>query len=158
MADVDCPDYGLCCYDGCVNTCLTDTHQDLEFDQSLSEGLEDDEDLDDELDDQLDDQLDDELDDQLDEQLDEYGAPKAEPINYVSDIDTYGSPLAGPITAYKDIVENDLKTQQVGIRSKKEHSSAIVNRNAIAGVGPFLYQSGLTGLSNLGKTTNRCKL
>jgi len=151
VADVDCPDYGLCCYDGCVNTCLTDTQQDLEFDQSLSEGLEDDEDLDDELDDQLDDQLDDELDDQLDEQLDEYGAPKAEPINYVSDIDTYGSPLAGPITAYKDIVENDLKTQQVGIRSKKEHSSAIVNRNAIAGVGPFLYQSGLTGLSNLEK-------
>jgi len=161
VADVDCPDFGLCCYDGCVNTCLTDTEYDLEFDQSLSEGILDDdegeaeldEELDEELDDQLEEQVDEELDDQLDEEVDEYGAPQAAPIKYLSDIDTYGSPLAGPITAYKDIVENDLKTQQVGIRSKKEHSSAIVNSP-----GPVPFQSGLAGLSHLGKTPNRCWL
>jgi len=30
VADVDCPDYGLCCYDGCVNTCLSDTQHDTQ--------------------------------------------------------------------------------------------------------------------------------
>ena len=147
VADVDCPDFGLCCYDGCVNTCLADTEQDLQYDLSLAEGLEEDEEEEEDLADELDDQLDEELADELDG----YGAPQAAPITYLADIDTYGSPLAGPVTAYKDIVENDLRTQPVGIGSKKEHSSPIVTRNAIAGVGPAFFQSGLTGLSNLGK-------
>jgi len=146
VADVDCPNFGLCCYDGCVNTCLADSDQDIEYDLSLAEGLEEEEEED--LADELDDQLDDE---ELADELDGYGAPKAAPITYLADIDTYGSPLARPVTAYKDIDENDLRTQPVGIGSKKEHSSPIVTRNAIAGVGPFFFQSGLTGLSNLVK-------
>ena len=154
VADVDCPDFGLCCYDGCVNTCLSDTVQqeqeeDIEYDLSLAEGLEEEEEDEEE-------DLADELDDQLDEadyadSLDGYGAPQAAPLTYLADIDTYGSPLA-PVTKYKDILENDLRTQPVGIGSKKEHSSPIVTRNAIAGVGPFFFQSGLTGLGNLGKS------
>ena len=154
VADVDCPNFGLCCYDGCVNTCLTDSDQDLEYDLSLAEGLEDEEEEEEE---DLADELDDQLDEELADELDGYGAPKAAPItSYLADIDTYGSPLARPVTAYKDIVENDLRTQPVGLGSK-EHSSPIVTRNAMAGVGPFFFQSGLTGLSNLGKTSNRCK-
>jgi len=156
VADVDCPDFGLCCYDGCVNTCLSDTLQqeeDLEYDLSLAEGLEeeDEEEEDEDLADELDDQLAD-----YDDSLDGYGAPQAAPLTYLADIDTYGSPLApvagpGPVQAYKDILENDLRTQQVGIGSKKEHSSPIVTRNGIAGVGPSFFQSGLGGRGNLVK-------
>jgi len=145
VADVDCPDFGLCCYDGCVNTCLINTDQDIQYDLSLAEGLEEEEEEEEDLAEELDDQLDDSLGDELDG----YGAPQAAPITYLADIDTYGSPLAEPVTAYKDIVENDLRTQPVGIGSKKEHSSPIVTRNAIAGVGPFFFQSGQ--FSNLGK-------
>ena len=156
VADVDCPDYGLCCYDGCVNTCLSDTQHDTQYDLSLAEALEEDEDEDEEEEEDLADELDDQLDAELADELDGYGAPQADPLTYLADIDTYGSPLAAPVAAYQDIVENDLRTQPVGIGSKKEHSSPIVTRNAIAGVGPFFFQSGLTGLSNLGKTSNRC--
>merc|ERR1712083_3379 len=39
----------------------------------------------------------------------------------------------------------------MGTISKKEHSGPILNRNTIAGVRPFLYQSGPTGLGNLVK-------
>jgi len=103
VPDVDCPEYGLCCFDGCVNTCYEE-EEDLEYDQSLSDAI--DEDYDDELDDslsdgdeELDEELDDELDDSLDEGIDEYGAPKA-PIVTLEDIDSYGSPLGDALDSY----------------------------------------------------------
>ena len=115
QADVDCPDAGLCCFDGCVNTCYEE-EEDLEYDQSLSnydedeeeeedyEELEDslsdgDEEVDEELDDEQDDDLDEELDDSLDEGIDEYGAPKA-PIVTLEDLDSYGSPLGDALDSY----------------------------------------------------------
>jgi len=119
VPDVDCPDYGLCCFDGCVNTCIEE-EEDLEYDQSLSnydeedydEELDDslsdeDEELDEEMDDYLDEdlddeqdeELDDELDDFLDEGIDEYGAPKA-PIVTLEDLDSYGSPLGDALDSY----------------------------------------------------------
>jgi len=123
VPDVDCPEYGLCCFDGCVNTCYEE-ELDLEYDQSLSNAIEEDydeelddslsdgdeelddeldeeldEDLDEELDEDLDDELDDELDDSLDEGIDEYGAPKA-PVVKLEDIDSYGSPLGEALDSY----------------------------------------------------------
>ena len=115
VPDVDCPDYGLCCFDGCVNTCYEE-EEDLEYDQSLSnydeedydEELDDslsdedeelDEEMDDYLDEDLDDEQDDELDDFLDEGIDEYGAPKA-PIVTLEDLDSYGSPLGDALDSY----------------------------------------------------------
>jgi len=111
VPDVDCPDYGLCCFDGCVNTCYEE-EEDLEYEQSLSnydvdeydEDLEDslsdgDDELDEEMDDEQDDDLDEELDDSLDEGIDEYGAPKA-PIVTLEDLDSYGSPLGDALDSY----------------------------------------------------------
>ena len=105
VPDVDCPDFGLCCFDGCVNTCYVapeeteeeEEEEDLEYDQTLADAIE--EDYDDELDDELDEELDEELDDALDESLDEYGAPAAPVVN-LDDLDTYGSPLANTIDTY----------------------------------------------------------
>lgn len=115
VPDVDCPEYGLCCFDGCVNTCFEE-ELDLEYDQSLSNAIEEDyaeelddslsdgdeeldDELDEELDEDLDDELDDELDDSLDEGIDEYGAPKA-PVVKLEDIDSYGSPLGDTLDSY----------------------------------------------------------
>ena len=108
---MDCPDYGLCCFDGCVNTCYEE-EEDLEYEQSLSnydedeydEDMEDslsdgDDELDEEMDDEQDDDLDEELDDSLDEGIDEYGAPKA-PIVTLEDLDSYGSPLGDALDSY----------------------------------------------------------
>jgi len=97
VPDVDCPDFGLCCFDGCVNTCKLDPESeeeyDEEYDDSLGDAIDDDDD-DDEYDDELDDELDDNLDDYLDdEDIDNYGAPSAPIISSGNDIDTYGSPL-----------------------------------------------------------------
>jgi len=63
VPDVDCPDFGLCCFDGCVNTCYVapeeteeeEEEEDLEYDQTLADAIE--EDYDDELDDELDEEL-----------------------------------------------------------------------------------------------------
>ena len=118
VPDVDCPDFGLCCFDGCVNTCKIHDETDEEdyeaYDETLSDAIdedddEDDEDYDDSLDDELDDELDDYDSDDLDD-LDAYGAPAApvvsldtidsygSPLADTLDIDTYGSPAADPIT------------------------------------------------------------
>jgi len=120
VPDVDCPDFGLCCFDGCVNTCKIHDETDEEdyeaYDETLSDAIdedddEDDEDYDDSLDDELDDELDDYDSDDLDD-LDAYGAPAApvvsldtidsygSPLADTLDIDTYGSPAADPITDY----------------------------------------------------------
>ena len=93
VPDVDCPDFGLCCFDGCVNTCKLDPEPeeeyDLEYDDSLGDVIDDDND-----DDYYDDELDDNLDDYLeDDDIDNYGAPSAPIISQVNTIDTYGSPL-----------------------------------------------------------------
>jgi len=107
VPDVDCPEYGLCCFDGCVNTCY-EQEEDLEYDQSLADAIEEDyddelddslSDTDEEFDDALDENLDDELDDSLEETLDEYGSPKAPPVNF-DDIDSYGSPLGDALDSY----------------------------------------------------------
>ena len=101
VPDVDCPDFGLCCFDGCVNTCYVapeqteeeDQEEDLEYDQTLADAIKED------YDEELDEELDDALDDALDESLDEYGAPAAPVVN-LADLDTYGSPLANTIDTY----------------------------------------------------------
>jgi len=132
VPDVDCPGFGLCCYDGCVNTCLetpeTETEiPDIEFDQTLSQYDVDDED-DEEFDDNLDeydedDELDDDLDDTLDD-IDSYGAPKAAPVGLdtYEELDSYGSPAADalvtysspaqPVSGYKTLSER-FKTSRV---------------------------------------------
>jgi len=107
VPDVDCPDFGLCCFDGCVNTCKLDPEPeeeyDLEYDESLGDAI--DEDDDEEYDEELDDNLDDYLDD---EDIDTYGAPSApiinaidtygSPLGSVLDFDSYGSPKSDPLT------------------------------------------------------------
>ena len=49
VPDVDCPDFGLCCFDGCVNTCYVapeeteeEEEEDLEYDQTLADAIEED--------------------------------------------------------------------------------------------------------------------
>merc|ERR1711923_348318 len=86
VPDVDCPDFGLCCFDGCVNTCKIHDETDEEDYEAYDETLAD------SIDEDYDDNLDDELDDDLDD-LDAYGAPAA-PVVSLDAIDSYGSPLA----------------------------------------------------------------
>jgi len=92
VPDVDCPDFGLCCFDGCVNTCKLDPEPeqeyDLEYDDSLGDAIDDndEDDYNDELDENLNEYLD-------DKDIDNYGAPSAPIISHENTIDTYGSPL-----------------------------------------------------------------
>merc|ERR1719445_849057 len=82
VPDVDCPDFGLCCFDGCVNTCKIHDETDEEDYEAYDETLAD--------------SIDEDYDDNLDDALDSYGSPLADTL----DIDTYGSPAADPITDY----------------------------------------------------------
>ena len=112
VPDVDCPNFGLCCFDGCVNTCKlsqeteiveqeSDDEYDDEYDESLADALDD---PDEEYDENLDDSASDDLTD-----VDEYGAPAAPVLDNIDsygspladtldDIDSYGSPAADPIS------------------------------------------------------------
>ena len=118
----------MCCYDGCVNTCLetpeTETEiPDIEFDQTLSQYDVDDED-DEEFDDNLDeydedDELDDDLDDTLDD-IDSYGAPKAAPVGLdtYEELDSYGSPAADALVTYSSPAQPVSGMQNIGFQSK----------------------------------------
>jgi len=139
VPDVDCPNFGLCCYDGCVNTCKlheeteiveeeSDDQYDDEYDESLADALDD---PDEEYDENLDDSASDDLTD-----VDEYGAPAAPVLDDIDSygspladtldhIDSYGSPAADPITGYIPEKIQQFPSKFYSIQSAKSGAPAI---------------------------------
>lgn len=163
VPDVDCPDFGLCCFDGCVNTCKIHDETDEEdyeaYDETLADSIDEDYDdnLDDELDDELDDMLDDYDSDDLDD-LDAYGAPAApvvsldaidsygSPLADTLDIDTYGIPAADPITDYIPASTGQTKGQTG--KGSQDNYHQIRQRQSYS-------QSTKPGAINPGRTANQ---
>ena len=98
VLDLDCPNSGLCCFDGCVNTCV-----DME-DEFYSESSPD------VFDENLTDNVQDEPHEETLDNLTEDDEPE-EIDYYTPDIDSYGSPTADPVKLEEVKIDQSTPTE-----------------------------------------------